>query len=367
MKKLLLFLLTAALSYSGFAQGDAAVGAPYLTDAGGNPVNPNALVTGQTYTLNLNIFNMYTNPIPAGATTLAIGLGQNLQFVTGVPVATTGAGLFSWTIATDPVTGPTARGSQTAAVPGLFDGLVQFQVQVVGSTPAAGSNIIVNWGINTGTGYVDIGTLNNDAALTYRTTTVLPVHFVDINAVNNNCTVNVTWKVAQEVNVSHYEVLVSNNGASFRSVARSQQSQANGGAYATSFAIPQDLKGQVLFIYVKEVDNDGKFTLSNVKTLRGNCESTSRPLVVYAYPNPVTSTSFINVAAREGVFNGKYRLELIDNNGKLYQVREVTLSNAVSTPFEFNQALSPGRYIIRVSQDGTQVGTVQFIKVGGVL
>lgn len=370
MKKLLLILLTAVLSYSGFAQGDAAVGAFYLTDAGSGPngpaVNPNALSTNTVYTLNLPIFNAFGNAIPSGATTISISVGANMQFVNTTPDAGTAAGLFSWTINNSGT--PTAVGSQIASIPGYFDGVLSFQVRVVGQTPSSGSVDIVNWGINTGTGYTDIGTQNNDAQMTYFTGTVLPVKFTGLEVNTSNCTVNVTWNVAEEVNVDRYEVLVSTTGANFRAVANRPQSSVNGGAYNASFAVPADMKGQVLFVQVREVDKDGKVTLSNVKRVSGNCDGNNRPLVVYAYPNPVTTSSFITVGAKEGVFNGKYRLELVDNNGKLYQVKEVSLNNQVSVPFEFNQALSPGRYLIRVSNlNGSEKSTVQFIKVGGVL
>jgi hypothetical protein len=365
MKKILLFLLAAAFSLTGFSQADASLAAFTFRDASGTTlVNANNLTVGTTYRLRLPIANLYSNPIPTGGTTLVVTLGPYMQFVgTGIVATAEGNQYFSSAVngAADRITL-----TQIAEIPANFSGRLWFDVIVTAPTPVDGGTVIANWGVNTPP-FTDISSVNNTTSATYKTQAVLPVKFVSLDASNVNCTVNVSWKVADEVNVSHYEVLVSNNGAAFRSVGNANANRSNGGAYSSSFAIPADLKGQVLFVQVKEVDNDGKFTLSNVKTVRGNCDN-ARQLIVYAYPNPVVSTNYINVAAKEGVFEGKYKLELLDNNGKLYQVKEVELNNAVSVPFEFRSTLSPGKYMIRVSNlDGSQTSTVQFIKVGGVL
>jgi hypothetical protein len=367
MKKILLFLLVAGLSLSGFGQAEPGLGGFFFTNATGGTSSASAssLLIGTQYRVNLPVSNLAPNPVPTGGTGITISLGPNLQFVGAGVVTTTASSWYSWTISTNPTTGQQIVGTQIAPIPAFADEQLTFQVVAVSQTPASGSDLIANLGTNPP--FLDIQPGNNTSRLTYFTQSVLPVKFVSIDASNVNCTVNVSWKVAEEVNVSHYEVLVSNNGAGFRSVANANVNSSNGGAYASSFAIPADLKGQVLFVQVKEVDNDGKFTLSNVKTVRGNCDN-ARQLIVYAYPNPVVSTNYINVAAKEGVFEGKYKLELLDNNGKLYQVKEVELNNAVSVPFEFRSTLSPGKYMIRVSNlDGSQTSTVQFIKVGGVL
>lgn len=362
MKKLLLVLLIAVFSLRGYSQANGALGAFYLTDAGGAMASSSALVSGNTYVLRLPIFNTVNAQIPTGGIGLTISLGGNMAFVGSGVVTNTASNYFSWTI-TGTAPNQQITATQIAPIPGYLDAELLFNVTVVGATPPTGSSIVGNLGSNPP--YLDVNSSDNTTVLTYFTTILLPAKFTKLDASNNNCAVNVNWTVADETDVLRYDVLVSGTGGP-RSIASVNANSANGGLYGTSFEIPADLKGQqVLYIQVKEVDNNGKFTLSNITTVRGTCDASNKPLVVYLYPNPVMSTNFVNVAAKEGVFNGKYRMELIDNQGKLYQVKEAQLNNVTSVPFEFKTALAPGNYIIRISNmDGSQTSSVQFIKVG---
>jgi hypothetical protein len=363
MKKLLLVLLIAVFSLRGYSQADAALGGFYLTDAGGAMVNSSALVSGNTYVLRLPIYNTINAPIPSGGIGITISLGGNMAFVGSGVIANTGSSYFTSSISG---TSPNQQISltQTSQIPGYLDDELRFNVTIVGNTPPSGSSVIGNLGSNGS--YLDANPQNNSSVLTYFTTIILPAKFTKIDAQNVNCSLSVNWSVADETNVQKYDVLVSGSGNPFASVASVNGNPANGGLYSTNVEIPANLKGQqVLFVQVREVDADGHITLSSIQTVRGTCDASNRPLVVYVYPNPVTSTNFVNIGAKEGVFNGKYKLELIDNSGKLYQVKEAQLSNVTSVPFEFKTALAPGNYIIRISNmDGSQTSSVQFIKVG---
>lgn len=374
MKKLLLFLLISAASYTGFGQSvrsaDPAVNQPYMVDAIGNTVDPNTLTIGQVVYLRLGVLNNnFFNSIPENDTRMQISLDPYLQVASPTSISSAPLNtIFTWSVVMTPG-GEEIRGAQTGVIPANFSGIAEFPVVVTGATPPSGATIVANFFVINQNANGDIisdgSPANNNSSLIYRTAAALPVTFVKLDANAVDCNVNVSWTSGDESNVEHYEVTISKTGSGFRNVT-STSARGNGN-YNASFAIPEDMKGQMIFIQVKAVDFDGKFTLSNVKTVRGNC-SGNKPLVVYGYPNPVTTGNFINVAAKEGVFNGKYRMELIDNSGKLYQVKEVQLNNVVSVPFEFRTALSPGQYMIKVvNVDGTQAGTVQFIKVGGVL
>jgi hypothetical protein len=207
------------------------------------------------------------------------------------------------------------------------------------------------------------GNISRTAIVEQPAQSTLPVKFTSVTAANTNCVVTVNWNVAEELNVSRYDVEISNNGASFRSVS-SVSLLNNSGSYTASFAIPSDLKGAMIFVRVNEYDVNGKNTTSQIRTVAGTCGNNAN-LVIFGYPNPVVSGNSINIAAKEGIFNGKYKLELLDNNGKLYQVKEVQLDNVVSVPFEFTSRIGSGKYLINVTNlNGTHVGTVQFIKLG---
>jgi hypothetical protein len=363
MKKLLLVLLIAVFSLRGYSQANGALGGFYLTDAGGTQVSSNALVSGSSYILKLPISNTAFAQIPSGGIGITISLGGNMAFVGSGVIANSASSYFTSSISgTSPNQQMTL--TQAAPIPGLTYDELAFNVIVVGNTPPSGSTIIGNLGSNPP--YNDANPSDNTSTLTYFTTIILPTKFAKVDAQNVNCSLSVNWSVADETNVQKYDVLVSGSGSPLATVASVNGNPANGGLYSTNVEIPANLKGQqVLFVQVREVDADGHITLSSIQTVRGTCDGTNRPLVVYVYPNPVTSTNFVNIGAKEGVFNGKYKLELIDNSGKLYQVKEAQLSNVTSVPFEFKTALAPGNYIIRISNmDGSQTSSVQFIKIG---
>ncbi len=86
--------------------------------------------------------------------------------------------------------------------------------------------------------------------------------------------------------------------------------------------------------------------------------------VLSVYPNPVTDLNYITIAVREGVFNGSYKLELYDNSGRLYQRKELSLSNVKTVRYNFDNKLGAGQYTIRViNTDGTQSAALKFEKL----
>jgi len=378
MKKILLFLLVALISKSAISQaGDPAVNAPFFTEnTSTNQINGSALTVNDNANLRVTfVNNKRFSDVPAGSIRIVFDLGSSLQLQDGsntalanLPLAT----IFQFTYGQDPTTGyfqviATQRSTTAGVIPADFSGEFTFPVRVYQSTPAGGTtaNANIETIANNPNNYDDPVTSNNSSSVFYQTTTTLDVRFVNVNATSNSCVLTVNWQVAEQSNVGNYVVELSTDGRNWRNV--SEVPASNTENYNAKFNIPSDLQANTVFVRVRENSLSGKATFSSVKAVRGTCDE-SRQLIVHAYPNPVTSNNFINIGAKQGVFNGKYKLELVDNSGKTYQVKEVQVANAVVIPFEFKTALSPGNYMIRVSNlDGTQSSTVQFIKVGGVL
>lgn len=368
MKRLLLFLLITGLSSVGFSQtifqSDPGIGQPFLVDGAGNSVDPNNLAAGQTATLKLLFFNNGGSIIPNGALRLRLGLGTKLGLVSPATVNSPATPLstyftFSYVAGSNEIIA-----DQRADIPGGLVGQFGFDIIVTGNTPSTGSNVTANLLVpNTdpNRNLVDNNGFNNTGTMFYKTTIVLPVKFTSIDAKNNNCVIAVNWMITDQLNVASYEVEVSKNGGSFRSAASVDAN--NGSSYNASFPLTDDIKANMIFVRIKQVDLNGEFAYSEVRAVRGTCDD-RKQLIVHGYPNPVTGT-LINLGAKEGTFDGKYKLELFDNNGKFYQVKEVQLNNAVSIPFEFNVNLAPGNYRIRITNmDGSQNSTVQFVKLG---
>ncbi len=375
MKKILLFLTVSVVSLTGFSQAfipgqPGFTSAPELFDQSGNPtVNPNALNVTTPLKLRIGFSNAsfawYT---PDNTTQIQIDLGNKMIVNPSGAYVLANAPLnqyFLWTLSTNgsnQVIVGTQKSGIAARIPAGFNGTLEFEVQAsaLGTSSIVGNITYPN--TNPAEKTTDPVDGDNTTSSAYNVTTALPVKFVSVDAKRSGCTVNVNWSVAEQQNAASYSVEASRDGSNFVSVSSVAASGAS--AYSTSFGITDNLKADVLYVRVREVDADGRTTLSEVHTVSGNCDASNR-LVIFGYPNPVTSTSYITIAAKDGVFDGKYKLQLFDNNGKLYQVKEAELNGVRSVQFDFNTTLTPGNYMIRVSTlDGTSVGTVQFIKVG---
>lgn len=374
MKKILLFAFLSVAALTGFSQtfGNGApgfLGGPELDDAAGNPtVNPNTLNVATPLKLHIGFQNAsFAWPIPNNNIQIQIDLGSKLVINPAGAYVLANAPLnqyFTWSLTnngTDQVIVGTQKTGAGADIPPGFAGTFEFEVQAsaLGTSSIVGNILITN---NNPTDKItDPVDADNSTSSAYTVTTALPVKFLNIDAQKSNCNINVNWAVGEQYNVGSYEVQASKDGANFVSVASVPASNAT--SYSASFALTDDIKANVIYVRVKEIDVDGRYGYSESRAVQGNCDNGSR-LAVFGYPNPVAGNS-ITIKAKDGLFNGKYKLELMDNNGKLYQIKEVNAINTTTVPFDFNTALSPGNYVIRISTlDGSAVGNVQFIKVG---
>ncbi len=110
------------------------------------------------------------------------------------------------------------------------------------------------------------------------------------------------------------------------------------------------------------VDKDASFKYSKIIQVSGKC-ILPPAFVIYGYPNPVIDRNFITIGNKEGLFNGRYNVTLMDMNGRMYGSREIELKNVQSFRFDFRTMLANGKYIIRLQdKNGTQSGVVQFEK-----
>ena len=101
-------------------------------------------------------------------------------------------------------------------------------------------------------------------------------------------------------------------------------------------------------------------TSNNIKVTSGNTLAPA-PSQVSVYPNPVYASPFINVAAKQGMFNGKYSITLADYTGKVFNVKEMTFDHAKSFRFDLGQVLGGGKYMLIIKNtDGSSLTVVDF-------
>jgi len=177
----------------------------------------------------------------------------------------------------------------------------------------------------------------NSAAVTFAAS--LPVLWGNVSAVRNGKTVKVEWSTEQENNVKYFEVERSINGTNWATLP--YRIPATNRSTATRYeATDRDYIVLQVFYRVKEVDEDGRFVYSQVKTVYADKGATK----ISVYPVPTSSRFFLN-------------------NVNVSQVKDVKLMNESGNvlrnwkkgePFYDIIDMPKGVYFIRVElADGT--------------
>ena len=377
MKRLLPIILL-AFSYGGYGQvsADPATSQTDMEDAVTNASIPaNNLYTGEVLNFVMPIYNNApVNSIPPNSMKVSISLGTNLIVDPTFNIANIGpfAGpgmtnsYFTWSQGI--VAGGIVKltGILNRNLPANFpltNNLIDQAVVRVKTTATAGSSSIQsNVTVFDPSLLSDFNPNNNLATLNYAVVfSPLPVTYTGFTATQIACDIRADWSLGNELNVAHYDVESSKDGVNFVKV--SEVAAIGASNYTSKFPLTDQISSPSIFVRVKAVDRDGLYHYSDVKTVSGTCDQ-KQPWKLYVYPNPVSYRSDINIVAKEGSFNGTYKLTLIDNAGKTYKVSEVKLSNVKTFNYEFGKTLASGKYIVRIANsDGSQASSLEFEKL----
>ncbi len=115
------------------------------------------------------------------------------------------------------------------------------------------------------------------------TATLLPLNFIAFNAsLCNTNEVCLNWETANENNVSHFEILRSNDGSNFTKIAQQPAKNKVSNIYNAVDITAALSKNYKLFYTIREVDMDGKITASKVVVVKKAADNAT-----IIYPNPV--------------------------------------------------------------------------------
>lgn len=179
---------------------------------------------------------------------------------------------------------------------------------------------------------------------------VLPISLTSFTGIVNGCSASLAWQTASELNSSYYGVEYSNTGSNFAQVAKvNSKNSATGASYAYSF---NQLNGGNNFFRLKAVDNDGRFTYSQVITLTGN-GACSAGMGITVSPNP--ASNLLNIQHLDG---GKNQVTLFDMNGK--KLTEV-LATGTSQSINISK-YAKGVYMLRIQNASGNISTVKVVK-----
>ncbi len=346
------------------AISDPALGRITLSGQPGQVLNADKLPLDQVFSLRLPITNVNNGKmLPAGSCKIKLGFGSKLAIDPGFSVVAADMNeYFSWSASmeggqlqlTGDLINPLPTGLTTTGV------TLRVKGTAMGTSTITANFLVSNH--RTGITLSDSDPTNNSTYLQYTITGKQTPGIIKIsNAQRSSCRVNVSFTNDKEVNLSRYDIEASRDGFNYTKVGEVAATGAN--SYTTGFDLTDAIKATDIFVRIRAVSVDGDYQFSSSRVVSGSCDKDVNPWVLNVYPNPATDVKAVTISAKEGIFKGKYKVTILDMDGRLAQVKEVQLDNVQQ--FSYNLGtLGAGKYLIQVmNSDGTQSSVLQFEKL----
>lgn len=189
-------------------------------------------------------------------------------------------------------------------------------------------------------------------------TTVLPVAFASFNGVKEGTVNLLSWTTLTETNNLGFELLRSADGIRFEKLAFIPTKAENGNSNQTlTYQFKDQLPLEKNNYYrLKQIDKDGKTTLSSIVLLKSG--KSTRLEIVSVYPNPVKDNLTILLGNTK---NEKATVSITDYSGKILMQQAVQLINGTQTVHINTSMLSKKTYLL-VIQSNNEVVTTKFMK-----
>ncbi|HMZ46143.1 MAG TPA: C25 family cysteine peptidase [Chitinophagaceae bacterium] len=177
----------------------------------------------------------------------------------------------------------------------------------------------------------------------FKTSVIVPVKLLNLTAKINGTGTDITWQVAEEVNVLKYEVEHSNNAIDFKTIGSVDANGKNN--YLLHHAQPTYGKN---YYRLKILNTDGSYNYSTIRLV-----NFGKGVIVNVYPNPVIGK--LNIAVSNNN-NKQVQVNLYNNYGQLLFTEEFKNNSTIDM-----SKLSSGVYILQVN-DGIQWQTFRIVK-----
>lgn len=227
----------------------------------------------------------------------------------------------------------TAKGGSISTINIPDGGSITFRIFGVGSS--SGGNLRMD----------DVTILGTTAPVS------MPVEMTSFNARNVDNNVHLAWATASELNNSHFELEVSQDGRQFENITQIQGNGTTLNAQSYEY-IHQNPANGVSYYRLKQVDFDGAFEYSEVRSVRVEGENNIRI-------TPSAAISQIEVEVNTLIANNT-SIRIIDMMGRT--VLSTTFDGDSNSKVIDVVDLSKGHYIVHV-QAGAEVMTQRFVKI----
>lgn len=197
-------------------------------------------------------------------------------------------------------------------------------------------------------------TVNNDPGCT------LPVTLTSFTGQHRDGRNLLSWITATEINNAGFELMRSADGINFSKLAFVASKAENGNSSAAiTYSFTDEKPFETTSYYrLKQVDKDGKYSLSGIVALKGR--GISKVELVNLYPNPAKHRVNLGVVSQKAMNAG---ILVMDVAGKIVQQRNVQLTTGDNQVSLNTQQLAPGSYLIKLTcADGCETSVKHFIK-----
>lgn len=191
---------------------------------------------------------------------------------------------------------------------------------------------------------------------------VLPVNYQSFNAVLNNSAVNLNWSTSMEISNDHFEVERSFDEVNFSTIAfvlGAQEESKGVNQYSFTDKDSRIANHNIIYYRLKQVDINGNFTYSIVKTVRiGNVSD--KKISVQVMPNPYLDKLNVNFSTDN---SGKAEIVMMSASGIIVK-KAISTINKGSNNIQLQDLSSqaPGMYIVNILVDGQSIGSQKIIK-----
>ncbi|MEM9846517.1 MAG: SdrD B-like domain-containing protein [Bacteroidota bacterium] len=183
---------------------------------------------------------------------------------------------------------------------------------------------------------------------------VLPVEWLGFSVKAAKEHIDLTWATASEINNSHFELERSEDGKSFKQIARVKGQGNTLTRTDYSYEDKTAISGVLYYYRVKNVDFDESFSYSEIRSARLAAEKADMEV----YPNPVGQNQTLNVRIfLEDLSTAIYLMDIDGNRVRV--LRENVLAKGWNTIALSVADLAAGTYFV-TDQNGN---SKQFIKI----
>jgi len=170
----------------------------------------------------------------------------------------------------------------------------------------------------------------------------LPIDLISFSGKANECLANLNWSTAHEANVTDFDVLRSEDGIAYETVANVAATGSN-----SNYAISVQNNHTASF-KLKINEGSGQYTYSNTIQITSSCEGSAISL----YPNPAK-----NIINLKGL-SSTNTIQVYDMYGRQIQNLDLSANGTLNI-----SSLVPGSYTIQVTTPGSNVQYLKFVKL----